>query len=130
MTVELSADRIYRELSSLHQEVQVLRDRLDALAPAARPTLRSEHPHIVRAERVRGGRPMIRGAGVTVQTIIEQTRLGRSPAQIIDDFDGVLTLAQVHDALSYFYEHQGEIEQDIVRSRAALHRGPQKVDPA
>jgi len=73
---------------------------------------------------------MIRGAGVTVQTIIEQTRLGRSPAQIIDDFDGVLTLAQVHDALSYFYEHQGEIEQDIVRSRAALHRGLQKVDPA
>ncbi len=41
--------------------------------------------------------------------------------QIVEDFDGVLTLAQVHDALSYFYEHQAEIEQDIVRNRTALH---------
>jgi uncharacterized protein (DUF433 family) len=127
MTVELSAERIYSELSSLRQEVQTLRDRLDALAPAARPTLRTEHPHVVRVEGVRGGRPMIRGAGIAVQTIIEQTRLGRAPAQIVDDFDGVLTLAQVHDALSYFYEHQGEIEQDIVRNRAALQKGPQKA---
>jgi uncharacterized protein (DUF433 family) len=128
MTVELSAERIYSELSSLRQEVQTLRDRLDALAPAARPTLRTEHPHVVRVQGVRGGRPMIRGAGIAVQTIIEQTRLGRAPAQIVDDFDGVLTLAQVHDALSYFYEHQGEIEQDIVRNRAALQKGPQKAN--
>jgi len=129
MTVELSAEKIYTELSSLRQEVQILRDRLDALAPS-RPTLRTEHPHIVRVEGVRGGRPMIRGAGVTVQTIIEQTWLGRSPAQIVEDFDGVLTLAQVHDALSYFYEHQGEIEQDIAGNRAALQKGPQKANPA
>ncbi len=59
-----------------------------------------------------------------MQAIVEQTRLGRSPAQIVADYDGVLTLAQVHDALSYFYEHQGEIEQEIARNRAALHRGP------
>ena len=44
------------------------------------------------------------------KAIIEQTRLGRSPAQIVEDYDGVLTLSQVYDALSYFYEHQGEIE--------------------
>ena len=70
------------------------------------------------------------GAGVSVQAVIEQTRLGRSPAQIVEDYDGVLTLAQVYDALSYFYEHQGEIEQDIVRNRAALRKGPQKASPA
>lgn len=128
MTVELSAERIYSELSSLRQEVRTLRDRLDALTPVARPTLRTEHPHIVRAEGMRGNRPAIRGAGVTVQTIIEQTRLGRSPAQIVEDFDGVLTLAQVHDALSYFYEHQAEIEEDIGRNRNALQRGPQKAN--
>jgi hypothetical protein len=28
------------------------------------------------------------------------------------------------------YEHQGEIEQDIARNRAALRRGPQKVSQA
>ena len=47
---------------------------------------------------------------MSVQAIIEQTRLGRSPAHIVEDFDGVLTLSQVYDAVSYFYEHQGEIE--------------------
>jgi len=130
MTVELSAERIYNELSKLRQEVQTLRDRLDQTTPAARPSLRTEHPHIVRIEGVHAGRPTVRGAGISVQTIIEQTQLGRSPAQIVEDFDGVLTLAQVHDALSYFYEHQGEIEQDIVRNRAALLRGPQRATPA
>jgi len=84
----------------------------------------------VRSEGVHGGRPVVRGAGVSVQAIIEQTRLGRSPAQIVEDYDGVLTLSQVYDALSYFYEHQGEIEQDIARNRAALRQGPQKASPA
>jgi uncharacterized protein (DUF433 family) len=129
MTVELNPERIYTELSWLRQEVQELRSKLDALAPISRPSLRTDHPHIVRSEGVHGGRPVVRGAGVSVQAIIEQTRLGRSPAQIIEDYDGVLTLAQVYDALSYFYEHQGEIEQDIARNRAALRKGPQKASP-
>jgi uncharacterized protein (DUF433 family) len=67
---------------------------------------------------------------VSVQTIVEQTRLGRAPAPIVEDYDGLLTLAQVHDALSYFCEHQAEIEQHIARNRAALRQGPQKAAPA
>jgi len=130
MTVELNPERIYTELSWLRQEVQTLRSKLDTLALAGRPSLRTEHPHIVRSEGVHAGRPTIRGAGVSVQAIIEQTRLGRSPAQIVEDYDGVLTLAQVYDALSYFYEHQGEIEQDIARNLAALRQGPQKAPTA
>jgi len=130
MTVELNTERIYTELTWLRQEVQELSSKLDALAPASRPSLHTEHPHIVRSEGVHGGRPVVRGTGVSVQAIIEQTRLGRSPAQIVEDYDGVLTLSQVYDALSYFYEHQGAIEQDIARNRAALRKGPQKASPA
>jgi uncharacterized protein (DUF433 family) len=130
MTVELNTERIYTELNWLRQEVQGLRSKLDALTPASRPSLHTEHPHIVRSEGVHGGRLVVRGAGVSVQAIIEQTRLGRSPAQIAEDYDGALTLSQVYDALSYFYEHQGEIDQDIARNRTALRQGPQKVSPA
>lgn len=130
MTAELNTERIDKELSWLRQEVQTLRTKLDALTPARRPSLRTEHPHIVRSEGVHGGRPIIRGTGVSVQTIVEQTRLGRSPMQIVEDYEGVLTLAQVHDALSYFYEHQAEIEQDIARNRMALSQGPQKAPAA
>ena len=130
MAAELNPERIYNELSWLRQEVQSLRSKLDTLAPAGRSSLRTDHPHIVRSEGVHGGRPMVRGAGVSVQAIVEQIRLGRSPAQIVEDYDGVLTLAQVYDALSYFYEHQGEIEEEIARHRAALREGPQRAPTA
>ncbi|MGA9350183.1 MAG: DUF433 domain-containing protein [Anaerolineae bacterium] len=87
--------------------------------------IRTEHPHIVRIEGVHSGRPTIRGTGVSVQTIVEQMQLGRTLQQIVEDFDGVLTLAQVYDALSYYYEHEKEIEQYIAENREALWKGPQ-----
>ena len=68
---------------------------------------------------------MVRGTGVSVQTIVEQSQLGRSPQQIVEDFEGVLSLAQVYAALSYYYEHQAEIEESIAQNREALWQGPQ-----
>lgn len=124
MAVEINAERIYSELGWLRQEVQGLRSILDTLGQANRPCLSTDHPHVVHIEGVHGGRPTIRSAGVSVQAIVEQLRLGRSPEGIVEDFAGILTLAQVYDALSYSYEHQGEIEQDIERNRAALRAGP------
>lgn len=32
----------------------------------------------------------------------------------------MLSLAQVYDALSYYYEHQAEIEESIAQNREAL----------
>ena len=78
----------------------------------------------MRIEGIHDGRPTIRGSGVSVQTIVEQTKLGRSPRQIVEDFDGVLTLTQVYDTLSYYHEHELEIEQDIGQNREALCKGP------
>jgi hypothetical protein len=42
----------------------------------------------------------------------------------VESFDGVLTLAQIYDALSYYHEHEGEIEQSISRNREALWNRP------
>ena len=125
MTVEMDAQRVYGELSQLREAVQSLRDRIEFSEKKAPPSIRTEHPHIVRIEGVHGGRPTIRGTGVSVQTIAEQMQLGRTPQQIVEDFDGVLTLAQVYDALSYYYEHENEIEQYIIENREALWKGPQ-----
>ena len=36
----------------------------------------------------------------------------------------MLTLAQVYDALSYYYEHQAEIDRSIAQNREALWQGP------
>lgn len=127
MTVEIDAQRIYGELSQLREAVQSLRDRIEFFEQKAHSSIRTEHPHIVRIEGVHGGRPTIWGTGVSVQTIVEQMQLGRTPQQIVEDFDGVLTLAQVYDALSYYYEHENEIEQYIAENREALWKGPRKA---
>lgn len=125
MTIRLDAQRIYGELGSLRDEIQALRSKVESLGQTTRPVVRTEHPHIVRIEGVHGGRPTVRGTGVSVQTIVEQTRLGQSPQQIVEDFAGTLTLPQVYDALSYYYEHEGEIDQSIMDNREALWKGPQ-----
>ena len=121
----LDAPRVYGELSRLREEIRSLRDTVEIFRPPVRPSIRTAHAHIVRIEGVHGGRPTIRGTGVSVQTIIEQTQLGLSPQKIVEDFEGVLTLAQVYDALSYYHEHKQEIKQYIAENRGALCKGPQ-----
>jgi uncharacterized protein (DUF433 family) len=116
MAGEIDAQKVYGELSQLREAIQSIRDRIEFWGQGTRPSTRTEHPHVVCIEGVHGGRPTIRGTGVSVQTIVEQMRLGQLPQQIVEDFDGVLTLAQVHDALSYYYEHEQEIEQHIARN--------------
>lgn len=125
MTVDLDVQRIYNELSQVRRELDSLRSSVDQLGQSIRPRTATEHPHIVRIPGVHGGRPTIRGTGVSVQTIVEQSHLGRSPQQIVEDFEGLLNLTQVYDALSYYYEHQTEIEDSIARNREALWKSPQ-----
>jgi uncharacterized protein (DUF433 family) len=125
MAGEIDAQKVYGELSQLREAIQSIKDRIESLGQATRPSIHTEHPHIVRIEGVHGGRPTIRGTGISVQAIIEQMQLGRSPQQIVGDFDGVLTLAQVYDALSYYYEHEQEIEHYIAQNREALCKRPQ-----
>ena len=124
MTVELDVQRIFVELSQVRQELYSLKSSVDLLSQSIRPKTITEHAHIVRIPGVHGGRPVIRDTGVSVQTVVEQTQLGRSPEQIAADFEGVLTLAQVYDALSYYYEHRAEIERTIAQNREALWKRP------
>ncbi len=118
MTTEtVDVQRIYGELNSLKEEVRELKEMVSK--SVSRPTIRTDHPYIVRIEGVRGGEPVIRGTSISVRTIVERTRLGDSPEQIVDDYP-ILNLAQVHDALSYYYEHPQEIEQYIAENKEAL----------
>ncbi len=79
MAREIDAQKVYSELSQLHAAIQSIKDRIDSLGQVTRPGIRTEHPHVVRMEGVREGRPIVRGSGVSVQTVVEQMQLGRSP---------------------------------------------------
>jgi uncharacterized protein (DUF433 family) len=70
------------------------------------------HPYIERKKRVCGGRPVIRGTRFPVSSIAWNHKLGLTVEEMLREFPA-LTPAQVHDALSYYYDHQAEIEDEI-----------------
>ena len=114
------AKELRAELQNLREEIRALKEQVANYS--VWPPLATDHPHIVRIRGVHGGEPIVRGAYVTVQGIVELTRLGQTPAQIMAEHEPVLSLAQVHDALSYYYDHQAEIESLIQEEQAALAR--------
>jgi uncharacterized protein (DUF433 family) len=123
MSTTVEAQRVYDELAWLRQAVETLTQQVEGLAAEQeKPTLSTSHAHIARVQGVKGGEPIVRGKGVTVQTIVVLTQHGLTPEQIVEEYEGILTLAEVHDALGYYYDHPGEIEQYIAENQAALER--------
>jgi uncharacterized protein (DUF433 family) len=72
-----------------------------------------KHPYITRKQGVCGGKPVIVGTRIKVSQIaIEYNRMGWSADEIVQAHPH-LTLAQIHDALSYYYDHLQEINTEI-----------------
>jgi prevent-host-death family protein len=76
-----------------------------------------EHPRIVRRPDISGGEPIIRGTRISVRHIVERVRAGQSADDILAALPH-LTATQVYDALSYYYDHQPEIDELIEESRS------------
>lgn len=69
------------------------------------------YPHISATPGVRGGRPCIDGTRVTVMDIVTLERSGLRPEEIRTHYSSrPLTLAEVHAALTYYYDHKAEVE--------------------
>lgn len=61
---------------------------------------------------IRDGRPCIVGTTLRVTDIVIASIFHeRTPGEIATDYD--ITLAQVHAALAYYYEHKTELDKDI-----------------
>jgi uncharacterized protein (DUF433 family) len=58
-----------------------------------------------------GGRPYVAGKGISVQHIAALYNMGWMVQDFIEAFE--LTPGQIHAALSYYFGHQNEIDQDI-----------------
>jgi uncharacterized protein (DUF433 family) len=69
-------------------------------------------PHIIARRGLRGGKPCVEGTGITVHNVaIWHERLGETPDQIASEHD--LTLAQVHAALAYYFDHRELLDAEI-----------------
>ncbi len=69
--------------------------------------------HIESRSGVCGGKPCIAGTRIRVQDIYVCHELrGMTPDEIVDSYP-TITLADVHAALMYFWDHPDEIKQQI-----------------
>ncbi|GIK65139.1 MAG: hypothetical protein BroJett018_29330 [Chloroflexota bacterium] len=57
-------------------------------------------------------KPVIAGKRITVHEIASMVAIGGSPVEwVVENFD--LTPAEIHAALSYYYDHQEQIDREI-----------------
>jgi uncharacterized protein (DUF433 family) len=76
----------------------------------------TEYKYIVKDDKILGGEPIIKGTRTSVRAIVENWRLGLSPEEIVIHMPH-LTLAQVFEALSYYSDHQAEINDYIEKNQ-------------
>jgi uncharacterized protein (DUF433 family) len=76
----------------------------------------TEYRYITQIPGVCGGRPIIKGTRTPVKAIAGYYKMGLSVEEILEGLPH-LTPAQVYEALSYYHDHQSEIEQDIAESQ-------------
>lgn len=76
----------------------------------------TRHRYIVNNKNILGGEPIIEGTRTPVRAIAELWRQDVLPEEIPSQLPH-LTLAQVFDALSYYSDHQEEINGYIERNR-------------
>jgi uncharacterized protein (DUF433 family) len=78
----------------------------------------TDSPYITRRPAVCGGQPIIAGTRTPVKSIVGYYKIGMSVEEILEGLPH-LSPAQVFAALSYYHDHQAEIEQDIEAGRVA-----------
>ena len=74
--------------------------------------VKTVHPYVTQKEGVQGGKPIVIGTRTPVRSIVFYHKMGETPDEILDKYPH-LTPAQIYDALSYYYDHQEEIDRDM-----------------
>ena len=68
--------------------------------------------HIEATPGVSGGKPCIAGHRISVQHVaVLHERMGRTADEIASEYE--LSLADVHAALAYYFDHRDEIDRSI-----------------
>jgi uncharacterized protein (DUF433 family) len=71
-----------------------------------------EKQHIVKTPESCGGKARIAGHRIRVQDVVRWHEEGRSADEIVGEFPQI-SLADVHAALAYYFDHRAEIDADI-----------------
>ncbi len=89
--------------------------------PTTKPN-RRDHPYVERRPGVCGGEPVIVGTRFPVRSVVTNVyRLGLTPEEIVEAWP-YLTLAHIHDALSFYHDHRRMIDRAIRENRETAVR--------
>lgn len=66
--------------------------------------------HVVTDPKMHNGRPYLAGRGITVDFIAELYNFGWTTDDLMEHYE--LTPGQVHAALSYYFDHKEQIDQE------------------
>lgn len=79
----------------------------------ARLAKSTEHPYIISHADFCGGSPVIKGTKFPVRSVVNYVlHQGISPEELVKEFSH-LTLAQIYDTLSFYYDNKELIDKDI-----------------
>ena len=70
------------------------------------------NPHVAKTAGVCGGKARIEGTRIRVNNVVFLHKQGRDDAGIREAYPD-LTPAQIHAALAYYYDNQGEIDAEL-----------------
>jgi len=76
----------------------------------------TDYLYVVRDDEILSGEPIIRGTRTPIRAIVETWRMGIAPEEIPNGMPH-LSLGQVFGALTYYSDHQAEINSYIEQNR-------------
>lgn len=83
---------------------------------------KTKHPYVISLKTHCGGSPVIVGTKFPVRSIVFYIlKQGMTPEELVKEFLH-LTLPQVYDALSYYYENRGKIDKELSMQESDLRQ--------
>ena len=83
---------------------------------------KTKHPYIITLKTHCGGSPVIVDTKFPVRSVVFYIlKHGMTPEEFVKEFLH-LTLPQVYDALSYYYENKGKIDKELSMQESDLRQ--------
>lgn len=82
----------------------------------------TKHQYIISLKTHCSGSPVIAGTKFPVRSVVFYIlKQGMTPEELVKEFQH-LTLPQVYDALSYYYENKGKIDKELSMQESDLRQ--------
>ena len=117
MTIVRVQEPTYRLLQQ--RAAETARSPDDLADEVLRRELVPAHAHIEVVTMSGGPTAVIKGTRVPVSILMGYIEMGETPQSIVEKVLPHLTLAQVYDALSYYYDHQADIDRERAENTEA-----------